>query len=446
MGARGQVACGVDLDGGVATAVEARRRRGGLQVVRLERAPEERVPVAACIPVPSGFVRRLSAPLGSVEKALRVLPSLLDIELPFPLESCQYDFLGPARGTGGDVEALAVAVRTEDLVAHLERLREAGYDPVRVEHEAVALWRASLDEAPFARDQRRLLIHLGRGRTSAVAGGIGGLDAATGLRQGAGEWAGGGSPALQRLALWWRTQQERAPGAAWHVAWCGPGAEDIPARRAVAAALFAGAEPKSIVHKDPALFLPRALAGGLLARRDDAGNLRRGALAHPQLARLAQGRARMHLALLAASALLLAGVGVGGTHLLERRKEAWQQRLVAEARIAAGTDRLPRGQELLAAQRALESDAAGWAAFARYRQPGADAVLARVLREAGPPGLHLHALTVRPSALRLNGTAADWNDGERLAAAFSADGWRMNIERRDAGADERVHFTVQGEQ
>ncbi|MCZ7593080.1 MAG: hypothetical protein M5U15_13520 [Kiritimatiellae bacterium] len=52
---------------------------------------------------------------------------------------------------------------------------------------------------------------------------------------------------------------------------------------------------------------------------------------------------------------------------------------------------------------------------------------------------------IRPQSLLLNGTAADWNDGEKLAAALSGDSWRVVIERSDAGADERVHFKITGE-
>lgn len=445
MGRYGSIACGVDLDGGAWTFVEASRRRGAIQFRRLSGPPGDAAPVAAAMPVFSGFVRRLTAPIASVEKARRVLPSLLDIELPFPLESCQYDFLSPARTADGGVAALAVAARTEDVVAQLDRLREAGCDPVALEHEAVALWRYSVAELPLGREHRRLLVHLGRSRVSAVAGSFKGLDSATGLRLGAEELAAPGSPAGQRLALWWRAQQEQAPGAVCHVVWCGPVAERAAVRDAIAAQIFPGGVPKSIVHKEPAEFLPRALAVGLLTRAEAEGDLRQGALAHPLGVRLAQGRRRGLGVALAAAAAALAVVSFSGLALLEHAKELWQERLVAEARLAAGTDRLPRGQELLAAQRALDGEAAGWASFARYREPGADAVLARVLGDARTLGLHFHALTAQGAALRLHGTANDWNDGERFASALGTAGWRVELERRDAGADERVHFTLQGE-
>lgn len=450
MGRRVSVARGVDLNGSRATIVEAKRRRGEAQFRSIEISPSkdaETIPCAAALPIHAGFIRRLTAPLSSIDKARRVLPALLDIELPFPLESCAHDFLRLARTPQGDVEALAVAARMEDIAAHLERLRAAGFNPVVLEHEAVALWRQSVKETPIAREQHRLLVYLGLDRIGLVAGSGHGLDAATGLRQGAGDLLAttGNQGGAQRLTLWWRTQRERAADADWHIAWCGPGAEQMETRRDFGAALFGDAELKNTTHRDPATFLARGLAAGLVSGNSDDGNFRKGALAHPNAEAYSQRQTRGRLVALVAGALALAALNLGWLQLLTRARDQWQQRLESEAKIIAGTDRLPRGQELLAAQRALEAQASGWAAFQRALEPGAEQILVQALRAAGERNLTFHNLVVRPQSLLLNGTAGDWNDGEQLAATFTATGWRVQVERSDAGADERVHFTLKGE-
>jgi hypothetical protein len=447
----GRMAVGVDVDGGRVWRVEARRKRGRPSFRAVEQgAGSAAVPVAAALPACAGFVRRLTAPLDSPAKALRVLPSLLDIELPFPLESCAHGFIDCAKAPGGGVEALALAARTEDVTAHLERLRAQGVDPLLLTHEAVALWGQAADEHPLAREQVRLVAYLGADRISLAAGTGRGLDAATGLRQGLRElFADAAPPAArqviaQRLAPWWRAQQARLGGGG-HVIWCGPGATDAQRVREVSALLFGGEPPKSVPVKEPEYLLPRGLAARLLAHPAGEGNLRSGALAHPGAERASRQRDARRLAALAASALLLAGLSAGWRVLLDHEKNRWQQRLVAEAATLAGTDRLPPGQERLAAQRAMDEQAAGWAAFRQSLEPGADATLARVLASAGRPGLSLQVLTLRPASLLIHGAAMEWSDGEYLERALTADGWRVKLERRDAGADERVHFTLQGE-
>lgn len=442
--ARGlSVARGVDLDEGRAVVVEAKR---SLRSIQFRAASgSDAIPCAAALPIHTAFLRRLTVPLESPEKARRVLPSLLDIELPFPLESCAHTFSQLERTAQGNIEALAVAARTEDIAAHIERLRSAGFDPVSIEHEAVALWRQSLSEIPLAHEQHRLLVHLGRDRTGLVIGSGRGLDAATGLRQGAAELTDPQGGGARRLALWWKTQRETRPGATWHIAWCGPGAGQPDMRNAAARILSDSGELKNIPHHEPEKFLARALAAGLASGEGTDGNLRAGELAHPSLAASARRESRGRVFALGAAALFLIVINIAWTQLLASTQNKWQQRLEAEAKAAAGTDRLPRGQELLAAQRAMESQAAGWTAFQHSQEPGAEQVLANVLRASMPYGLTFHNLVIRRQSLLLNGTAGDWNDGGKLVTALSADNWQVEIERSDAGADERVHFKLKGD-
>jgi hypothetical protein len=442
MGRRAHISIGIDFAGPRAVAVEA---RGGGRVRLLEGALPSDAPVAAALPAYAGFLRRLTAPLPSIRKARRVLPSMLDIELPFPLEACSYVFLNVRRIAGAGVEALAVAARAEDIATWIERCRSAGVDPISIEHEAAVLWRAWRAERPLAREQTRLIVYLGVDRTTLAYGDAVGLVAATGLRQGVDALAEAGAPALQRLGLWWRAIQDNRAQGTVHIAWCGPAADRADARRALTHALFPDSAPRDLDAPDGERLLARALAQSLAAGESDEGNLRRGAMAHPLSARRAARARSRALAAAAAAALLLGGVSQIGLYALDRARDEWQARLVDEARRLSGADRLPRGQELFAAQRALERQAAAWAAFERYRGPGAEGLLSHAVRTAAGLGIHIQSAVVRPSSILMHGTAGDWDVGDRLAAALATRGLRANLDRRDAGADERVHFILRGE-
>lgn len=430
---------GVDLSGGRLIAVQAAGVRSG----RSSDLPPNAL-LAAPLPAYAGIVQRLSVRMPSRRKARAVMPSVLDVELPFPIETCTCVFFDWRRTEDGGQSALAVAARNEDLAAWLERCRAAGIDPIVLEHEGVALWRASEDLFPPSARQDRFIVYLGADRIALARGNRAGLAAATGLRMGAEDLAPN-SPAIHRLAVWRGEQGAAGEGGTPHIIWCGPAAATESARAAIRAALFPGIAPREICAPEPESFLARALAEGWRRGSSSVTNLRRGSLAHPEWQRRERVAGLRAAAAFAASAFLFAAVGHAGSWAVARERDAWQTRLLAEARQLAGTDRLPRGQEAFAALRAAERDAAGWAAFARYREASASAILFRAVTAAASLGIHLEDAAAAGRAITLRGSLADWNDGDRLAAALANMGLRPSLERRDAGADERIHFILRAE-
>ncbi len=72
--------------------------------------------LAAAVPAEQTVIRRLRAPFASVRKAARVWASLLDVELPFPVEGAVCAYSPPRLDDGGTV-AVAAAIRQGDLAA-----------------------------------------------------------------------------------------------------------------------------------------------------------------------------------------------------------------------------------------------------------------------------------------------------------------------------------------
>lgn len=438
---RREAACGTDLAGDRIIAVITRNGR------RYERAgsiPADSGLVASALPAYACVVRRVAVRMPSLRKALAVMPSVLDVDLPFPIEACTTIFLNLRQNANGEAEALAAVARKEDLAKWLGKCKVAGIDPVIVEPEAVGLWRAGEKTFPLGRGQRRLIVYLGEDRISLVFGDSEGIVSATGLRQGA-EALARSEPTAQRLAVWWSAVCGSEPGHGVHVFWCGPACSNESARQSIRAALFPQGAPRELAPDAPEAVLPKSLAEEAWNGRAWDANLRTGELAHPALNRRAEASLRNAALALAASALVFAGIGYAGRWAVARERDAWQARLVEEARRLAGTDRLPRGQEALVALRAFERDAAGRDALAGYREPGADVLMFRALSAMRALDLHLHEITSSGRSILVRGSLSDWNDGERLVSSLFKAGIRANIERQDAGADERVHFTLRGE-
>ncbi|MCX6997673.1 MAG: hypothetical protein NTV49_11445 [Kiritimatiellaeota bacterium] len=100
-----------------------------------------------------------------------MLPSLLDVQLPFPLETCLYQFPVVRADAAGRIRALAVAARRTEIAAQLDRCRALDLDPVVLDHEGLALWTQSLVEIPLAPPALRVVAYLGAFRTALAVGG-----------------------------------------------------------------------------------------------------------------------------------------------------------------------------------------------------------------------------------------------------------------------------------
>ena len=252
------VGYGLDFGEGYAAVVRCARggrrttliaeSRGAAASAALERAigaiaaaqRRRRALVAAAAPARDVLLRRLVAPLASVAKARRVLPSLLDVQLPFPLDESVCAFPEVRPDGAGRVVALAAVAPKEALVRRVEQLRAAGLDPAVLAPEGLALWRGSRHEAPPADPSAaRIVVYAGADRWTAAAG-IG--DAfrwtAAGAPPAAAEPAAAlaaAAPLLRRL----RTDDEfRSAALEWR--WCGPAIPEGDARAAVERAVAEG--------------------------------------------------------------------------------------------------------------------------------------------------------------------------------------------------------------
>jgi len=400
---------------------------------------------AAAMPAAESFTRWLQTPLRSVAKARKVLPSLLDIQLPFPLESCVCQFLEcRPSAAGGAIEALAVAARGAHLEAWLDRLRALGLDPVVLDHEALALWTQSRAEAPGEAGVPRIVALLA-GRHAVLAVGQGDdYRGALGVRLESG--AAGPRQLAGRVSQFLRAQLPPADERPFEWYWVGAGAEDKTVLAAWLAALDEPGRYAFARHAQPAAFLARALAARALEPGLFRCNLRAGGAAeHPQTRRRdARRQIRAAVSALLAG-LFLCAISVGWRAWLAWRTDAAQAQLSGLAARLTGMPRVPRGQEVMLVGRALDENATRLQPFLDALRPGAEELLYALAGAAASNRLFVEELALLGGRLTVRGSAPDWERAEALVACAREQGWRVELERQEAGADERVPFVVKGE-
>ncbi len=130
--------------------------------------------VAVAMSPRESVCRWLETPFSSAGKARKVLATVLDIQLPFPLEECVHSFVMERKSEKGTIGALAVAARHPMVEARLGSCAQQGIDPSVLDHEGLALWTQATLEVPQEGSdddaQPRIVIYAGLDRACIVLG------------------------------------------------------------------------------------------------------------------------------------------------------------------------------------------------------------------------------------------------------------------------------------
>ena len=400
--------------------------------------------LAVCAPAAQTVIRSLRAPFASVAKAARIWDSLLDVDLPFPVESAVRAYAEP-RVEKGCTVAVAAAVRKSELAAGLEACRAEGFEPTHCDAEALALWSQQGAEAPPARaGQPRLVVWLGAEHVTVARGR--GMDfmAAHVIRAAPG--AGGGMP----FAELWRARMRQilelhlaeTGGAESDLWWAGPGAEDAGLMAQLRRELPGGIALRQEIHRQPGTLLVRALA-----RRaaDGSGvNFRTGEFTHSAvLAGRARNLQRAYAGVIAAALLVLA-LNAGEAWLRRHRVETVQARLSRAAQALAGGI-IPRGQERLMVERAIARRDEETRPFREALDPvGQEGQLARLLAEAQSLGIEISRLVLSSAAVLVEGSATSIQAVEGLSDRLRLQGWTVQSDSPGRTPEGRQQFMLKG--
>ena len=433
-----QTVCGIALD-----SEEARRVLQGVS----EEVKDGSAALSVCAPAAKTVIRRLHAPFASVQKASKVWASLLDVDLPFPVEGalCYY---GPAHIENGETLALAAAIRRSDLEVFDETCRGAGHDPTHCDAEALALWDQHIVEAPPTRaDGLRVLVWLATDHVTVVRGR--GVDflAAHVLR--ASPLAEGGADRQAFETLWEARSRQiltahvaEAGGGDMDLWWAGPGAEEESRLSRLRHLLPSGISIRQETHRQPVSFLTRSLA-----RRAAEGkgvNFKTGELEHPAHRRVQDRDLRRAYLSVAATALLVLALNAGEAVLRRHRAESLQRELTGVAQSITG-EAVPRGQEILLVERAISRRDEETQPFRNAMDAqGVEGQLTLALEEAGALGVEISRLSLSPMMISIEGSAVSMQALEGLAERLRIQGWAVQYDSPGNTPEGRSRFVLKG--
>lgn len=394
-----------------------------------------------CLAVQESLTLWLNSPLTSRAKAEKVLPSLLDIQLPFPVEDCLYRFVEFRRTPEGTVSALVCAARREAIQACLERYKAQGADPMLLDHEGLALWTQSLLECPAEPGRHRVLICLADDHTTFVIGCGERYGNAHSLQMAASPTAA--VDLVNRLQLILHADLPESAGVQW--LFCG-------VRAAEAAVIDALYRPLAVVWpgpltvtKDPAAFLARALCVRALKRGPLRCNLRRQSFTHLAVRRAADERARAAAVGILVAGILLIAFSLTSNLLGARRFNRVKSGIAALAGELAPGVTIPYGREIPEVQKAWERQAPLTAPFLDAFAPSLAVRLAEVIKAGQASAVRFETLNLKRNSLALTGVTEDWDQCGQLERRLKAMGYSVKLERQEAVAETDVRFTVNAE-
>jgi len=417
-----------------------------LETIRLE-VEKGTAALAICAPASQTVIRSLRAPFASVRKAGRVWDSLLDVNLPFPVESA-FGSYSDVRIEQGGTLCTAAAIRRSDLEACDKACQTAGLSPTHFDAEALALWSQQGEEAPPVRSELpRAVIWLAEDHVTISRGCGTTFMAAHVLRAS----PVAESPEARKAfdTLWGARMRQiltahltETGASEMDLWWAGPGAAQEDLVKRLRKALPSELPLRQEIHRDPTSFLVRALARR--AMEGSGVNFKTGELAHPAVVRAQAKSLTRAYAGVAAAALLVLILNMGISTLRQHRVESLQAQLSEAAQTITG-HRVPRGQESLMVERAITRRDEATQPFRNALDiDGMEGRFARVLEEADVLGIEISRLNVSPLTLSVEGTATSIQAIEGLAERLSAKDWQVQTDSPGRTPEGRQQFILKG--
>lgn len=432
---------GVDLREDELVIVRAERTRGRVKYSTISsndtsftQETQRGTACIGCLSIRESFTRWLEAPFSDLNKARKVLPTILDIQLPFALEDCVYHFHNVSRHRNV-TRALAVAARLADVKKKIECLKARGIDPLVLDQEGLALWTQSLRELPVQPDDRnspRVIVCLGKDHSTLVIGQGKEFLSAHSVRHEDTDQTG-------RIL---RAQLKSQFEIRWY--WTGPGARDSRVVSDLLERLSRDWPGPSLVHDEPGTFLARALATRALLPGPLRCNLRTGPLTHPTIIQRA-GRESVKAALLfLMSGLLLCGINWTVRELTRKKERKIDHAFSSLAEKLTGHDLGgAKGEHALKiVSEKIETRENLLRPFLNAFEPSLTGTIAGIIEIGKKHDLRYEMLSLSRDKILLSGTAGDWNSCNELSAYLKHEGFAVKLDRKEALIDERIPFTI----
>ena len=420
-----------------------------------EESTSSKSKIAMSMAVHETFTRWLVAPFQSYGKTKKILTSLLDIQLPIPIEDCVYSFLKMQSGPNKKIETLAIAIPKDNLKSTIEYFKKQGLDPEHLAHEGLTIWSQSILELPPEHNEHRIIANLGYEHCSLSIGHGTKWLTAHSLRFKCSELLSTIDDRtsdqntatlnhfMQRTRQLLRAHVSKASAKDIHWLWAGPGASESRLVEAIQDEL------KSIPctfgkHNKPNTFLARALACRALRPGPMHLNFREHYCRHPQISkqRIAQSRKTALCSISVGLTILF--MALSWTIYIQHKKGMLQKSLISHAQKLTQLKKIPKGFEVRTVKQAIQRSASATNLFLQMFQPSLTTQLQKILHTAYAHNITINSLSLDDDTVRMSGTSKEWTQCEELKKKLQLWGYEVDLDQPGLGTDLSIPYHLQG--
>jgi type II secretory pathway component PulL len=396
-----------------------------------------------CLPVSDTLTVWLETPFASVNKAKKVLPSLLDIELPFPLENCHYQIVDFHHTANKTVKGLAIVVRKQSLLKWIEKYQNNGMDPVILDHEGLALWEQALETIPALPNEHSIFIYADTEHITIVNGygsrfknacsmEISETDSA---RQNINEYL----PETERF-LYSEIEQNKKV----RYIGCGVDAASKELISKLHSALSGKWTGTLNILEQQTHFLHNSLIRRALNPTKLFCNLRNADLTHNAVYKAYNQRINRVMTIITICGLILILTSITVSIYLNNKIDFYKQQVTKLAQSLAPNTRIPYGLETSQVKQALTKRSDVIAPFINAFKPGTENVLISIMNYADSMGINFESLTLSEKNISLTGTAENWQQCDRFEKWLKTQGFKTEINTHQTIDEERFYFSIDG--
>ena len=409
-----------------------------LQDMRAEQGACEAWVVSA-LPADQCILRWLRTPLKDKSKARKVLPGLLDLEIPFKLDDFRYFFLQLSDQASGAYAALAAAARVKEVTARRASLHEASVDIDLLDAESLGLWQgisSKLGDAPS------LVIDVSAERSLLLVADATTLHFQLPVSSGVDDIkSGAGATFVKSIQRALHALPESLNYN--HSVWLSGQNAEGQVSELLEQALEKDAEVAYL--PDGESCIAQGLAERALQCSDTSLNFLLGEES-PSLVQAAQKTLRKWAAVFALTGLACLMATQIWQRSVEKRTAGYQQHITELAAKLSGQTpaqmKAYRGQEVLIATRAMDGRGLNASVFETAVSKGLLPQIADFLDVAGQHGIEIQHLRLSKQNLVIEGSASDWDVSENLLAEGQRQGYTLQLSRDRANSNERIPFRL----
>lgn len=360
------------------------------------------------LPAPAVRLRWISLPLRHRKQAVEVLPSMLDVELPFPVEDCVYGIVDWRNPSQGSLEALVYTARKEDVQRRLRA--ESAEEDSHVLIPETVLWAAATQTFLSVTPKGTVwLLVRWADRLTAVVYEHGVYEFSIAIR------LDGGGPksdhgAVETILRRLRAHKPVPDGVSIRILGSGfsdPAALQHPFQQQ-------GLSVDWTELEEPEVLSSLCLADFLAFPNAWELNVRQGELVHPDCLRYSQRLEKRGFRSVVTASFLTILLCVLGQIAGHQREISLQNTLTSRAQELAPGRRIFAGQEVLLVRRYMEESGSAWADANR----ALDGTLYRFLQElilsSSKAGVRVSRLWMDPKGVRIEGLAETQDSGDRF--------------------------------